>query len=255
MSNSIAKRHQIILNKLHEQGFVDVSELSDELGVSLVTIRKDLKILEGRNLLYRTHGSASLVNPYITDRNIHEKEKIGVQQKQQIASKALSFIEPNDSIILASGSTILELGRQLTGISQLQVVTSSLNVSQILNINPSIEIHQLGGVIRKSSNSAVGPFAERMMQSYSCNKLFIGVDGIDIDFGLTTTDALEASLNQVMMASARKVFVLADSTKFGRRGFGKICDITDVDAIITDVGISKSVVKLIESAGVELVIA
>jgi len=255
MSNSIAKRHQIILNKLQEQGFVNVSELSDELGVSLVTIRKDLKILEARNLLYRAHGSASLVNPYITDRNIHEKEKIGVQQKQQIANKTLSFIEPNDSIILASGSTILELGRQLTGISQLQVVTSSLNVSQILNINPSIEIHQLGGVIRKSSNSAVGPFAERMMQSYSCNKLFMGVDGIDIDFGLTTTDALEASLNQVMMASARKVFVLADSTKFGRRGFGKICDITDVDAIITDVGISKSVVKLIESAGVELVIA
>ncbi|MDY0199534.1 MAG: DeoR/GlpR family DNA-binding transcription regulator [Bacteroidales bacterium] len=255
MSNSIAERHQIILNRLKEQGFVNVSELSDELGVSLVTIRKDLKVLESRNLLYRTHGSASLTDPYITDRNISEKEKIGAKEKQQIALRAIDFIEPSDSIILASGSTILELARQLTSISQLQVVTASLNVAQILNVNPNIETHQLGGIIRKSSNSAVGPFAERMMKSYSCNKLFIGVDGIDNDFGLTTTNALEASLNQVMIASARKVFVLADSTKFGRRGFGKICDITDVDVVITDKGISGSMVKLIESTGVELVIA
>lgn len=255
MSNSIAQRHQIILRRLKEQGFVNVNDLSDELGVSVVTIRKDLKILESRNLLYRTHGSASLTDPYITERNIHEKEKIGIEQKQQIASRALKFIEPSDSIILASGSTILELARQLTTISQLLVVTASLNVAQILNTNPNIEIHQLGGAVRKSSNSAVGPSAEAMMRGFSCNKLFIGVDGIDHSFGLTTTNALEASLNQVMISSARKVFVLVDSSKFGRRGFGRICDITGVDVVITDSGISDSMIKLIESTGVELVIA
>src|SRR5690554_5229888 len=119
MSKSIARRHQHILNRLKEQGFVNVNELSQELGVSLVTIRKDLKDLEDRNLLHRTHASATLTDPYITERNIHEKEKIGVEQKQRIAAKALGFVEPNDSIILASGSTILELARQVSSIKPL----------------------------------------------------------------------------------------------------------------------------------------
>lgn len=255
MSKSIARRHQHILNRLKEQGFVNVNELGQELGVSLVTIRKDLKDLEERNLLHRTHGSATLTDPYITERNIHEKEKIGVEQKQRIAAKALGFVEPNDSIILASGSTILELARQVSSIKPLSVVTASLNVAQILNINPDIEIYQLGGVIRKSSNSAVGPSAERMMQGFSCNKLFIGVDGIDPDYGLTTTNALEASLNQVMISAAQKIIVLADSAKFGRRGFGRICSLTQVDLVITDNGISESMVKRFASAGVELIIA
>ena len=120
--------------------------------------------------------------------------------------------------------------------------------------NPDIEIHQLGGVIRKSSNSAVGPFAERMMEGFSCTKLFLGVDGIDPDYGLTTTNALEASLNQVMINAAQKIIVLVDSAKFGRRGFGRICSLTQVDLIITDSGISELMVKRIELAGVELVV-
>lgn len=254
MSNSIAKRHQLILNQLKEQGFVNVVDLSQALGVSVVTIRKDLKTLESRNLLHRTHGSASLTDPYITERNIHEKEKIGVEKKQRIARATLRFIEPSDSLILASGSTILEFARQLIGMKPLLVVTASLNVAQILNTNPEIEIHQLGGQIRKSSNSAVGPFAERMMEGFSCNKLLVGVDGIDPDYGLTTTNALEASLNQVMIKSAQKVIVLADSSKFGKRGFGKICEISQVDIVITDNKVSELMVRRIESAGVEVII-
>jgi DeoR family transcriptional regulator of aga operon len=249
---SIAKRHQIILNKLHEQGFVNVADLSEELNVSLVTIRKDLKILESRNLLHRTHGSASLSDPFIVDRNIHEKEKIRIEQKQAIAKAAAKYIEPNDSIILGSGSTILELAHQIKFLKPLTVVTASLNVAQILNINPDIEVHQLGGVIRKSSNSAVGPSAEKMIASFSCNKIFLGVDGIDADYGLTTSNALEASLNQEMIKSSQRIIVLADSSKFGRRGFGKICDLSQVDIIISDTDVSESIIKKIEINGVEV---
>jgi DeoR family transcriptional regulator of aga operon len=250
MSQSIAKRHQFILNRLNEQGFVNVTELSDELNVSVVTIRKDLKILESRKLLFRTHGSATPSNPFITERNIHDKEKISVDQKVRIAKAAMERIDPGDSIIMGSGSTILELANQLHSIKPLTVITASLNVAQVLNINSEIEIHQLGGVIRKSSNSAVGPFAERMMEGFSCNKLFLGVDGIDPDYGLTTTNALEASLNQVMIKSAQKVIVLADSTKFGRRGFGKICDLSAIDEIITDKEVPQTLVKRIEELGI-----
>lgn len=252
MSKSIAKRHQFILSKLQEQGFVNVNELSEELNVSLVTIRKDLKILENRQLLHRTHGSASANNPFISDRNIHEKEKIRQEDKGRIAQRAAELVKPSESIILASGSTILEFARQLQLIKPLTVITASLNVSQILNINPDIEIHQLGGIIRKSSNSAVGPFAERMMAGFSCSKLFLGVDGIDPDFGLTTTNALEASLNQIMIKSAQRVIVLADSSKFGRKGFGKICNLSDIDEIITDNQAPQAIVKRVRELGVEV---
>jgi len=252
MSKSIAKRHQYIIAKLKEQGFVNVNELSDQLNVSMVTIRKDLRLLEERNLLHRTHGSASLTDPLISDRNIHEKEKIRVEQKQRIAKAAMQYVKPNDSIIIGSGSTLLEFARNALLIKPLTVITASLNVAQVVNTNSEIEVHQLGGVIRKSSNSAIGPFAERMMEGLSCHTLFLGIDGIDPEYGLTTTNALEASLNQCMIKSAQKVVVLADSTKFGKRGFGKICDLSYVDTIITDNEAPLQIVKKIQVLGVEV---
>jgi len=96
--------------------------------------------------------------------------------------------------------------------------------------NKNIDIIQLGGFVRNSSVSVVGNYAEKMLENFSCSKLFMGVDGIDLDYGLTTTNMMEANLNQVMIQAAQKVYVLADSSKFGRRGFGKICDL---DAVIT----------------------
>lgn len=254
MIKSIAKRHQVILSKLKEHGYVNVHELSAEFGVSMVTIRKDLKLLENRRLLYRTHGSASLADPLITDRNIDEKGKIRIDEKVRIAKAAAEMVKPSESLILASGSTIMELAKQLQQVKPLTVISASLNVSQILNIVPEIEVHQLGGVIRKSSSSAVGPVAEQMMGSYNCHYLFLGVDGIDPDYGLTTTNALEASLNQVMIKSAKKVVVLADSSKFGKRGFSKICDLSEVDVVITDADISQAIVKRIKEMGVDVVV-
>ena len=252
MSKEIAKRHQQILEKIKEHGFVNVNDLSEEFGVSVVTIRKDLKFLESRNLLFRSHGSASLGDPYIADRNIHEKEKIFVEEKQRIAKAAASLVEPKDTIILGSGSTILELAHLLKFFNPLTVITASLNVAQVLNTNPDIEIYQLGGIIRKSSNSAIGPFAEKMISEFSCNKLFLGVDGIDPEYGLTTTNAMEASLNQIMIKSAQRIVVLADSSKFGKRGFSKICDLSEIDEVVTDSKVSPSIVKRIRKMGVNV---
>lgn len=254
MSVSIAQRHQFILNRLRERGHVNVIELSQELKVSAVTIRKDLKYLEERKLLFRTHGSATSNNPYINDRPVNEKEKIRVDHKQKIAQYAAGLVEVIDSIILASGTTVIELARQIKAKEQLTVVTASLNAALILSRDPIIDIIQLGGMLRKSSSSVVGPFAENLLSSFSCSKLFLGVDGIDPDYGLTTTNAMEAALNQQMIRAAQKVIVLADSTKFGRRGFSKICDLADTDMIITDNEITSSYIKATEESGVQIVI-
>ena len=127
-------------------------------------------------------------------------------------------------------------------------------MSEILGVNEAVDIVQLGGTLRHSSLSAVGKYAESPLSEFSCSKLFLGVDGIDIDFGITTTDIREADLNKVMMHSAQKTIVLADSSKFRRRGFSKIANMDEIDLIITDSGISDKIVQRIEELGIELVV-
>lgn len=253
MSHSIAERHQYILNRLREQGYVNVLDLSRDLKVSAVTIRKDLKALEEHKLLFRSHGSATPNNPYINDRPVNEKEKIRVAQKQRIARYAAGLIEPKDSVILASGTTVIELARHIRAVEQLTVVTASLTVALILSRDPLIDIIMLGGMVRKNSSSIIGHYADSMMSNFSCSKLFLGVDGIDPDHGLTTTNAMEAILNQQMIKSVQKVIVLADSTKFGRRGFSRICDLSDADTIITDNEVRASFLNSMEGAAIETI--
>ena len=248
------ERHQLILETLIKQESAQVSDLAALLEVSAVTIRKDLTELEGDNKLYRSHGKAILINPYINNRSVNEKEKLATEEKNNIGKMAAELITKDDSIIIASGTTVHALARNIKPINKLTVVSASLQVSEILANNEAIDIIQLGGTLRHSSNSVVGKYAEQILSSFSCSKLFLGVDGIDVDFGLTTTDMREADLNKEMMRTAQKTIVLADSTKFRRRGFSKIANIEDVDIIITDSGISEALAQRIEEIGVELII-
>jgi DeoR family transcriptional regulator of aga operon len=255
MSQSIAERHEFILKQLKDQGHVRVEELSQLLNVSTVTIRKDLKHLEEMNLLFRSRGSATLHNPYISDRSVNEKEKMRVGEKRRIAQQAAAMIEAGDTIILASGTTVNEVARQIDRGHPLTVITASIFVAEQLAHRPNIEVLQLGGILRNNSSSVVGPYAEQMLASFTCSKLFLGVDGIDLDFGLTTTNALEANLNKAMLRAAQRVIVVADATKFDRRGFSKICHLDEVDEIITDRDVPPSTVANLEEMGILVRIA
>ena len=251
---SQTERHQHIINKVQNEGYVKVLDLCKELNVSSVTIRKDLKVLEDKHLLYRTHGGVTLKNPYTTDKHVKEKEKIHADEKQRIGAAAANLIEPNDCIIIASGTSVLALAKQLRPKENLTVITAALNVALELMHYPEIEVIQLGGMLRKSASSVTGPYAEKILDDFSCNWLFLGVDGIDTEFGLTTTNAMEAHLNRKMMATAQKTVVLADSSKFGKRGFGRICGLEEVDQIITDSSISEHTVKTLQGMSIELTI-
>ncbi len=231
-----------------------VTDLAEQLNVSSVTIRKDLTELERAKKLYRNHGKAILIDPYSENRNISDKEKLCVDEKRAIGSYAAGLVTPKDSILIASGTTMHALARSISSPEKLTVITASLEVANILSTNKDIDIIQLGGLLRHSSLSVVGKYAESALSDFSCSKLFIGVDGIDLDFGITTTDLMEASLNRVMIQTAQKTIVLADSSKFGRRGFSKICDMEDVDHIITDSKISKATANRIEELGIDLTI-
>jgi len=251
---SIAERHQHIITKVQQEGQVNVLNLCEELDVSSVTIRKDLKLLEDKGLLFRTHGGATLLNPYTVDRSVNEKEKIQATEKMRIGAAAARLLVPNDSIVIASGTTVLALAKSIQPKGGLTVITPALNVALELIRHPEVEVLQLGGLMRKSSSSVTGPYAEGILADFSCSKLFLGVDGIDLEFGLTTTNVMEAHLNREMMKISQKTIVLADSTKFGRRGFGRICGFEDVDHIITDRGVSEYIVKTLEGMGTKVTV-
>ena len=249
------KRHSVIIDLLLKRGSVLVTDLVEKLNVSSVTIRKDLTELEKLGKLYRSHGKAILINPYINNRSVNDKEKISPEAKRAIGHEAARLIDRNDSIIIASGSTVHALARCIQPIHRLTVVSASLVVSEILALNENIDIIQLGGMLRHSSLSVVGQYSEQILHNFSFSKLFLGVDGIDFDYGITTTDMREAELNKKMMAAAQKTIVLADSSKFGRRGFAKISNMEDVDVIITDPAITSQNVRAIEELGIDLIIA
>jgi len=251
---TLSERHEKILKELEESGKVSVQQLSEELSVSEVTIRKDLRMLEDKNLLFRTHGGATRFNPYTSDRHVKEKAKIQANEKEAIAKEAVKVIGDNDSIILASGTTILALAREINPTSRLNVITSALNVSLELASREHVEITQLGGQLRPSSSSVVGKYSEHFLENITCGILYLGVDGIDLEFGLTTTNLMEASLNQHCIEVAQYTVVLADSSKFGKRGFSRICTLDEVQHIITDSGVEPETVRMLEENGVQVTV-
>lgn len=252
---SIAQRHRYILERLRREGEVRVVDLCNDMDASQVTIRKDIKLLERKNLLFRSHGSVSLLDPYLTrDVSVREKELIKVDEKNRIARKAATLIDDMDAIIIASGTTVLYLAKQLESKQHLTVLTSALNVATVLCQNPTTEVIQLGGIVRKTSTSVNGPFIQQMLSQFSCSKLFLGVDGIDLEYGCTTSNLMEANANQHMIAAVQRTIILTDSSKFGRRGFGRICSFDKVHQIITDDKVSETVVTALEDMGVEVTI-
>ena len=249
---SLPERHSRILALLQQHGSISVTQLAEMFKVSEVTIRKDLSYLESQKKLYRTHGSAILISPYISDHHVNEKEKRNVAEKRAIGTEAARLLEHDDSVIIASGTTVAFLAHEIEPVGRLTVITSSVPVTSILSQKSNIDVIQLGGITRSSSVSVVGPFAEEMLKHFNCSKLYMGVDGIDLECGLTTTNLLEAALNGVMINSAQKVIVLADSSKFGRRGFSRICSLDSVDMVITDSKAQPYFLEALRERGIEV---
>lgn len=254
-SLSLNKRHTYILERLAKEDEIRVIDLSNELNVSSVTIRKDLKLLEDKKLLFRTHGNVSKTNPYTQDVHVFQKKAINVIQKQRIAQKAANMICPNDAIIMASGTTLLYMAQVIEAQEHLTILTSALNIAIVLTEKPMIDVIQLGGIVRKTSTSVGGSFTENMLSQFACSQLFLGVDGIDVHYGCTTSNLMEANVNQLMIEAAQRTIILADSSKFGKKGFGRICSFDVVDKIITDDHVNEKTVKILEDMGIEVIIA
>ena len=193
----------------------------------------------------------------MADLDVHVKANINCDAKQAIARRAVELLDDSDSVIIASGSTVYAFAEEIRmrPWHNLNIVTPFLRLGVLLNDVENVNVVQLGGTIHKKSLSVLGSETTRGLEDCICSKLFFGVDGIDLEHGITTSTIEEAQLTRRMMAAASKTIVLADSTKFGQRGFGRIGSLEDVDVIVTDAEVSEQISTALEEAGVDLIVA
>lgn len=255
LQNNTLERRSEILNLLFSKGQLSVIELSQLFNISEVSIRNDLAHLEQKGLLIRTRGGAIKQQAANFDLNLNQKLKKNYKQKQKIGKKATDLIKEGDTIILDSGSTTLELAKNLQKFSSLTIITNSLPIAEQLSDNDNIDIIIPGGVLRREMRSLVGSVAEKSFLNYSCDKVFLAVDGIDSEFGISTPLTDEAMLGKAMIEASKQIIVVSDSSKFKQRCFAKIASISNVNLIITDSGIPEDEKKKIENEGVEIIIA
>ncbi|MED4751816.1 DeoR/GlpR family DNA-binding transcription regulator [Brevibacillus choshinensis] len=228
------ERHSKILANVNKEKTVTVAELSKLLDVSEVTIRKDLIKLEQEGLLSRVHGGASIANFLPVERSFTEKQAERMEEKARIARQAFRHVQPGDTLILGAGTTTMELAKLLGEVAELTVVTNAVNIAMELNSHGVHHVILIGGEMRAKSFALVGAVAEDNLKKLSVYKCFIGADGIHEQDGFSTLSLAESNVNRVMMERSRKVYVLADHTKFGESHFSSFADLSDVDRIITD---------------------
>lgn len=250
---STTARRSKILTQLDELGQVQVQELSNIFKVSSVTIRNDLAYLESKNLLHRTRGGAIKQTKVAMDLALSEKARKNAEQKKRIGRQAAKLVQDGDTIILDSGTTTMEIAKQLKNYQNLTVITHALNIASELAGSEKIEIIMPGGMLRSTSFSLVGSLAEQNLRNYYCDRLFMGVDGFDTTHGISTPSVSEAQLNRVMAEISREIIVVADSTKFGRRSFAHILPVADINKVITDEGITDKDKQNLRTQHVEVI--
>jgi DeoR family transcriptional regulator of aga operon len=235
---------------------VTVADLVKRFGVSSVTARADLDILAEGGALVRSHGGAvRQLNP-VQDYPVSFKETLHHAEKVRIAQAAARLLKPNQTAILDSGTTTLEIARQIRPLKLkgLTVVTNALNIAAELANLPDLSLIMIGGILRQLSNSFVGPQAERMLADLNADHCFLGVDGLDPEIGPSTPDILEAQLNSLMIRVSREVTIVADASKIGRRSLSSIGSLSAIHRLITDSRIDPEIARTFEAKGLQLTI-
>jgi DeoR family transcriptional regulator of aga operon len=248
----IEERRQHILAIAQNEGRVRVRDLSKALGISQITIRKDLDHLQAKGLLQRSHGGALPAQPgALFDPSLQEKEKSHHLEKERIGAAAAGLVKEGQCVMLDSGTTTTAVAHALKKFSHLTVITNAVNIAAELT-GTNFEVILTGGILRKNSFSLVGPLAEDMLAEMHADILFLGVDGFDIEIGLTTPNLLESRVNRAMVAGAAKVVAVCDSTKFNRRSLSRIVPGSAVHHVITDTNLPKSVAEALQNLNIEL---
>src|SRR6202521_3761335 len=248
------ERQRAIHELLRRDGRVVVVDLARQFHTSQVTIRKDLDILNVKGLIHRTHGGALPARDgALEDPTLREKEKLHRKEKLQIAAAAARMVTEGQVVILDSGTTTTAIARALRNHQHLTVITNAVNIAAELS-GSALEVILTGGSLRKNSFSLVGPIAEETLHKLHADILFLGVDGFDVHYGISTPNLLESKVNRAMIEISKVAVAVCDSSKFGKRSLSLIAPPSSLPRVITDSGIPKADLGALKKTGVEVTI-
>ncbi|MFI8303937.1 DeoR/GlpR family DNA-binding transcription regulator [Streptomyces sp. NPDC085927] len=247
------ERQQEILRLARDSGRVDVVSLAVQFQVTAETIRRDLKTLDRAGVVRRVHGGAIPVGRLDFEPDLAERETTAADEKDRIARAALAELPDEGTMIVDAGSTAALFAAALPMEFSLTVVTHSLPIAARLADHPGIQLHLVGGRVRHRTRAAVDAWALRAYGEIRADVLFVAANGFSTEHGLTTPDLAEAAVKRAAMAAARRVVLLADSSKHGQEHFARFGGLNDVDLLITDSGLSPEDALAIERGGTEVV--
>ncbi len=255
--NSFERRNKIV-ELVNAHGSVLVLDLSNTFGISEVTIRADLRLLEEKGLVTRFHGGAAKPGNNTAEIDNHEvlleaRYQLAKDPKKRIAQTAAAMIEEGMTVILDSGSTTLLIAEALVKRANITVITNNLPAAYILSDNKDITLVVCGGTVRHKTHSMHGTIAERSLQGISADVMFVGADGFDTTNGITTFNE-GYSISAVMAATAHRVIAVLDASKFNRRGFNQVIPMEKIDVIITDDGLSEEDKLLLNNSDAKLMV-
>jgi len=232
----ILERQQRLLDLLRQRGAADLDVLAQAFEVSSSTVRRDLDALEQQGLIERTHGGAVYRGPRRHPVAFEERLDQQVDAKQQIGAYAASLIEPNMTVLMDGGSTVYYAAQQVTA-RPLQIVTNSLTIANHFADDEQVELLMCGGSLYPRSGVLVGPIASASLSNLHADLLLFSVAGI-FDDQAYNLNIDQAEVERVMIAQAARAVMLMDASKFGRKSLARVCDVDDVEAVVTDEAIT-----------------
>lgn len=253
-NSSTVERRRIILEELQQHKQVGISALKKRFGVSEVTLRKDLRYLENRQLLIRSRGGAMMPLKIGKDLSVKKRMVLNLDLKKSIARAARSLIKDGDSLIIDSGTTLMQLVCLMDKARNLTIITNALDIAIKLSEYNHLKIIVPGGIFRKKSCSLVGVNAVENFQAFRADKYFVSADGITRE-GLFTSNLEEGQIAKIIMSNAKENIVLIDSGKFDKTGIMNFASLNRIHTLVTDNQIQPEAIKYLEESGINVIIA
>jgi DeoR/GlpR family transcriptional regulator of sugar metabolism len=254
-TENLFARQEYILRRLQETGSVSIEDLCVTLAASIATIRRDLEDLEKRSLLRRTRGGAVPIGPlfyepFRHDASFQDKLNSFAEEKRRIAIAAAALVQTGQTVALSGGTTTTEVVRSLQSLSGITIITNTVNVAMELSNRKDIEVIVTGGCLRGNWFTLIGPLANAAAEMLFADIMFIGVDGIDAQQGLTCTNAAEAEVLRHLVRHSKSKVVVADHSKLGATSQFLLCAASEIDHLITDSGASDAAVSPFKKLGI-----
>jgi DeoR family transcriptional regulator of aga operon len=248
------ERRTQILQMVRSEGHVRVNELATLFNTSAVTIRNDLNELHQRGLVQRSHGGAVLLDSILRESPVRDRLKAHSEEKRRIGAMAATLINNDETIILDSGTTTLEIARQIKNKRGLQIITNGVNIAAELLDARGVQTFIVGGTVRGESASIVGRTTEDILDQFSADRLFLSGAGCDPDFGVSGANLEETVVNRAMLRIAREIILVADASKFSKRGMSRIAAFSEIDTVISDTSLSEEIQKKLRAQGCNLIL-